>query len=168
MYDHLVVPIPPKRDSNDERKTIDAEREWKRWKENAWNPARLTQLLAILGDIAVPVEWTAPRRRAWRRAYEREKQAPHVATADHIAKELAFQVTGERLLDVVPAMAKGVVAVAPYTSLAELKKDLGITQRPLTGDHLEAAPRLPGSVLSAVLGGEFFVPDDPDKDDFYP
>jgi hypothetical protein len=63
-------------------------------------------------------------------------------------------------------MATGVIAVAPYDSLEQLNEDLGLKRCQLTGAELEKRSHLPGNSLTAIVGREFLIPEDPDKDDF--
>lgn len=162
MYDRLVVPTPPDRFSGEPEERAEAEHEWQRWIDNEWNPARQAQLLGILGELAVPVVWSRRWREQWQTVYGQRRQS----VSERMARELAYQVTGDVLLKLTPAMAEGVVAVAPYDLLDELKKDLDIRKRRVTGADLERGAGLPGSALTALIGYKFLVPEDPDKDDF--
>jgi hypothetical protein len=162
MYDKLVVPVPPRRGIGDAKQRSEAEAEWERWKNEKWDPARQTQLLGILGDLAVPVEWDKQWQAEWLSIFQSTRRT----ATEFLARNLAFQVTGSVLLKLTPAMATGVIAVAPYDSLDQLNKDLGIQRRPLTGAELEKGSHLPGNSLTAIVGREFLVPEDPDKDDF--
>ena len=92
-----------------------------RWEQNNWNPQRLKELLPVLGEIAYPVEWTSEWRRTWAGAFEERRED----LTDYVTKELAFQVIGETLLKVTPAMAQGVVAAIPYSSIEEAEKPRG-------------------------------------------
>ena len=111
LYDRLVIPIPP----------TEEHVEWERWEQNNWNPQRLKELLPVLGEIAYPVEWTSKWRRTWAGAFEERRED----LTDYVTKELAFQFTGETLLKVTPAMAQGVVAAIPYSSIEEAEKPRG-------------------------------------------
>ncbi len=159
MYDHLVIPVPPKRSSHDAAATADAERQWTRWTKRGWKPGRANQLVAILGDRATPVQWTRRRRADWRNVFEGAKRSEAAATT-MLAQEAAYGATATSLFDLVPDKAKGIVAVAPYTSLERLRTDLAV-------EPTEAPPKVPDHVLTAVIGQEFLVPEDPDRDDFY-
>jgi hypothetical protein len=143
MYDHLVVPVPPPGDTT----------EWDRWEEekNSWNPERQRELLDALEPVVTEVPWTDWRRAAW----EREFFKSRVQTSVGFNKSLAFELTAAGLFDVVPAMAKPVVATTPFTALDDLARELQITQ---TGPGRRL---LPGSVVSAVVGREILLPSDP-------
>ncbi len=165
MYDRLVIPIPPdpERAENPEDRVF-AEQQWKRWEEvEKWNPKRQKILLDILKPVALPVEWTRQRHLHWAAEYEKGK---HNA-AQQFSEILAGWKTGEVLLDELPAMARGTVSVSPYNSLEDLKRDFGITETSTAAERLQAGRGLPANVISAVIGHEFLVPEDPDKDEFY-
>jgi hypothetical protein len=99
----------------------------------------------------------------WAAEYEKSK----LRATGEFSRILAGYVTGENLLSMVPAMAEGVVAAAPYTSLADLERDLGIKPTSPIADRVTVGRDLPGGALSTVIGREFLVPEDPDKDEFY-
>jgi hypothetical protein len=158
MYDRLVIPVPPSRWGDNKAAAND---EWERWEQNGWDPAKQSQLLGILGNLAVQVEWNAQWHDKWEQA-----ATNRIEGAKQIAKDL-YAVTGAVLLQVVPAMAMGSVAVTPYESLDDMKRDLGITKGRLTDKDLRRGANLPGHALTAIIGREFLVPeDDPNKDDF--
>src|SRR5262249_54840792 len=115
-------------------------------------PARQTQLVGILGDLAVPVHWNKRWRDEWEKAAASRIEGSKV-TAGAL-------LTGDVLLKLVPAVARGAVAVAPYDSLEAMKKDLGITPGPLTGENLERGAHLPRAALTAIVGRRFLVPED--------
>ena len=103
IYDRLVVPVPPEGDDDEEQ----------RWVTERWDPARQRALLEILGDLAVQVEWDADRRRQWGAefAVARERLGNQVA----FETGLAYELTGARLIDDVPRLARPVVATTPFT-----------------------------------------------------
>ena len=152
MYDKLVIPVPPS-PSGDDKETAEERKRWEKW-----DPARQAKLMGILGDLAVPVHWN----RQWRDEWEKVA-AGGVEGSKMTAGALA---TGHVLLKLVPAMAQGAVAVAPYDSLEAMTKDLGITPGRLTGENLERGANLPRAALTAIVGRTFLVPEDPDKDEF--
>jgi hypothetical protein len=157
MYDQLVIPVPPSRWGNDKE---EANAEWERWDKNGWDPPKQAQLLGILDNLAVPVEWNKKWRERW------EKVATDRAEGTKQTAQALLGATGEALLQIVPAKARGAVAVMPYDSLDALKQDLGISNVRLTGNDLERGAHLPGHALMAIVGREFLVPEDPDKDEF--
>lgn len=164
MYDRLVIPVPPDPDhANTPEDRHFAEQQWDRWERNSWNPKRQRTLLRILEPIAVPIEWNRERHELWAAEYERSR---HDA-AQQLAEILAGWKTGEILLNEVPAMGSGVVAVSPYYSLEVLKRDLGITETSTVMERMQAGRGIPGNVISAVIGREFLVPEDPERDEFY-
>ncbi len=164
MYDRLVIPVPPDpaRAETAADRTF-AEKQSERWKTNGWDPARQKTLLEILKPVAVPVEWNRERHERWAAEYEKSKRE----AARQISGYLAGWKTGENLLDAVPAMAAGAVAVSPYNSLEDLKLELGITETSSVAERLQAGRGLPGNLVSAVIGREFLVPADPERDEFY-
>ena len=137
LYDRLVIPVPP---DDDERK---------RWEKEKWDPQRLDRLLKILGERAYPVAWNAERQKRWKARFD--------AGADIAqgAGDWAFAATRTELTAGLPRHVTGIQVVANYTSVEELNKELGL--RPQAADPL---PVYGGTAL-AVLGHEFFVPDDP-------
>ena len=163
MYDQLVIPVPPilhGEASEEEQKAVNEQLAiWRRERD----PARLDRLLEILGDCAMPVEWTPERHKMWAAEYEKSK----LRATGEFSRILAGYVTGENLLSMVSAMAEGVVAAAPYTSLADLERDLGIKPTSPIADRVTVGRDLPAGALSTVIGREFLVPEDPDKDEFY-
>jgi hypothetical protein len=163
MYDRLVIPVPPDPDHAKTPEDRDfAEKQWDRWKKNGWDPERQQKLLGILKPIAVPVEWNRERHQQWAASYEQSKRD----AAQQFSEILAGWKTAELLLHELPAMAGGVVAVSPYDSLDDLKRDFGITETSTMDEQLQAGRGLP-NVISAVIGREFLVPEDPDRDEFY-
>jgi hypothetical protein len=164
MYDRLVIPVPPDPEHAKTPKDRNfAEKQWDRWERHGWNPKRQQTLLSILKPVAVPIEWNRERHERWAAEYEKSKRD----AAQQFSEILAGWKTGEVLLDELPAMAGGVVAVSPYDSLEDLKRELGITEMSTLVERLQAGRGLPGNVISAVIGREFLVPEDPDRDEFY-
>jgi hypothetical protein len=139
-----VVPVPPAGDT----------KEWARWEEpsNNWNPERQRELLDALGPVVTRVPWTEYRRGLWESSYLKSRSQTGVG----FSKSLAFELTAAGLFDTVPAMAKPVVATTPFTSLDDLTSELVIT-RTAPGE------RLPGSVVSAVVGRQILLPSDPSR-----
>lgn len=140
LYDRLVIPVPPK----------DEPQEWDRWNDNGWNPLRQQEVLACLTGIAEPIEWTAHWRSQWEQDWNKARQG----VSRQVAHELAFYWTGSGLLKQVPAHAKGIVAASSYSSLDELQEALGV-------ERTKPGVQLPPGIVSAVLGREFLVPEDP-------
>jgi len=136
LYDRLVIPVPPD------------EAERKRWHENAWDPDRLDRLLAILGERARPINWDQQRRERWKTRFD--------ARADIAANtpDWAFMATRTELMQGLPPHVTGVQAITNYTSVRELENDLGL--KPDATD----AMNYPGGAAVAILGHEFFLPDD--------
>lgn len=147
LFDKLVIPVPAT--ARDGLGPADALREIEHWKASGWNPRRQQQLLAILGDRAQPIPWSAGLQAQWQSRMRDE--------FDQASRDGYF-MTGSVLQQFVPAMAKPLVAVSRYHSIAELDA-AGIRRR-------DPGEKLPASTLLAVLGHEFLLPDDPMKDDF--
>lgn len=142
IYDRLVIPVPPPGEPE----------EWARWTEERWDPDRQQELLAMLGDLALPVEWDAQRRAQWDRQFLVERER----IADQVAFEAAipYHATGSVLIQDVPRMARPVVATTLFTSIPEIERALSITRLP-------AGTALPAGTIGAVLGTEFLIPNDP-------
>jgi hypothetical protein len=135
MYDRLVIPVPPDPEHAETSEDRDfAEQQWDRWERHEWNPRRQQTLLSILKPIAVPIEWNRERHERWAVEYEKSKRD----AAQQFSEILAGWKSGEVLLDEIPAMAGGVVAVSPYDSLEALKGDLGITETSTVVQRLQA------------------------------
>jgi hypothetical protein len=145
LYDKLLIPVPPT--VKDGISADEAASEWDRWSV-AWNPDRQRRILEILGDRAEPIPWTAERQAEWKSSMEQ-------LVSD--ARRDGYFGTGTVLQRFAPAMARSVVAVSQYHSLAELK-GAGIRQ-------LQPEEKLPSSSLLAVLGHELLLPDEPKEDD---
>lgn len=137
LYDRLVIPVPPD----------DGERA--RWDEAGWQPARLEQLLDILGERANTVSWDAQRQQQWKNRFEAGTEIAQ-ATGDW-----AFAATRSELTEGLPRNVTGIQAVTNYTSVQELERDFGL--------HSAGQGEIPlyGGTAVAVLGHEFLVPDDP-------
>jgi hypothetical protein len=168
LYDRLVIPVPPdpQRAKCDEDRVF-AEKQRARWEHQGWQPDRLDRLIAILGPLVEPIEWDRQHHQAWTQQFAEyvTKKSP-TQTADLVARIMAGWVTGQVLLNDLPAKAKGAVAVAPFDSLVQLTKDLGIAESQPLPYRLHASQGLPGSLVSAVVGREFLVPTDPEWDEF--
>jgi hypothetical protein len=167
MYDGLIIPVPVdprKAQSKDER--VFAGEEWTRWERAGWQPERLTQLMTILAPVAEPVFWDLEHQQEWQSQYE-QYESSRPAAAALVANILRGWVTGQVLLRWLPAKARGAVAVAPFSSLDELKGELGISETDTLAERQALSSALPGNLVSAVLGREFLVPSDPDRDEFY-
>jgi hypothetical protein len=168
LYDTLLIPIPPdpKRAKTDEDRAF-AEKQRARWKKMGWKPKRLERLITILGPVAEPIEWDRQRHEDWAKQYaDYAKKNKPTQAADLVGRMMAGQLTGEVLLKDLPAKAEGAVAVAPFTSLAQLKDDLGISEAQDLSERLHASQGLRGNLVSAVVGREFLLPTDPDWNEF--
>ena len=143
LYDCLVIPVPPAGDS----------KEWDRWEVNKWDPRRQERLIKVLGDRARAVEWDAYHQDQWRSRFE---------AGGDVAKQTApwaFQASRTQLLSELQPGVTGVEAITAYPSLEKLERDLGV--KPAGGGPIQ----LPIGAVTAVLGREFLVPDDPDWND---
>jgi hypothetical protein len=137
LYDRLVVPFPP----ND--------KEVARWEDKKWQPKRLEHLLKIIGDDRVKiVPWSLELQERWRERYEAAK-AVQAATPG-----TAFQATRTQLTLGLPAHVTAVEALSAYKSIDDLTRDVGIRD---ADDNV----KLPPGAVTAILGHEFFAPEDP-------
>jgi hypothetical protein len=148
LYDKLVVPVVPT--GADGLSDEEAKKEWDRWQRAGWDPARQTQVCALLKERAEPIPWTAERQIEWRQA---------MTSGFSAAREDGYFQSGSVLQRFAPALARTVVAVSQYRKLADLERE-GIHRR------REPLASVPDSALLAVLGFELLVPEDPDRDDF--
>ena len=166
LYDRLVIPVPPDPDrAETEEDRVFAQAQWKRWVDNDWEPERLLSLVEILRPVAEPIEWDRRRHAEWAKQFAGYTAATHAAAADLVAKMMAGWVTGQVLLDDLPAKAAGAVAVAPFSSLDELTEQLGIRETDSLPKRMRASKGLPGGLVSAVVGRELLVPEDDDRDE---
>jgi len=149
LYDKLVIPVVPTQ--ADGLSADEAKKEWDRWKTASWDPARQTQVCALLKDRVETIPWTAERQIEWRQA---------MAGGFLAARDNGYFQSGSVLQRFAPALARTVVAVSQYTKLVDLERESGIRRR------REPLASLPDSALLAVLGFEFLVPEEPDQDDF--
>ena len=160
LYDHLLVPVVPMR--RDGLSADEADEEWSRWKKKGWEPARLNQLVAILGERATPIPWTKTLQQQWQGRMDAASNPDLATVAEEIraARVNGYAMTGSVLQQFAPRMAQTVVAVSQYRSLEKLQRAM-----PVRRSNAPAAP-LPAASILAVLGCELLVPQDPDRDDF--
>ena len=160
LYDHLLIPVVPMR--RDGLSSDEASEEWKRWKDNGWDPARLNQLVAILGEHATPIPWTKALQQQWQ-AHMDSANGPNATPVAEEVRQFrsnGYIMTGTVLERFAPRMAQTVVAVSQYRSLEELQGATPIRR-------IDGPPSpLPAGSLLAVLGYELLVPEDPDRGDF--
>jgi hypothetical protein len=149
VYDKLLIPVVPTR--ADGLSDAEANREWRRWEEQGWDPARQTQLVALLKDRVEIIPWTAERQSDWQQS---------MAAEFNSARRNGYFTTGTVLQRFAPAMARTVVAVPQYTSLEDLEASAGIRRRQNPHEPVAA------NNLLAVLGFELLVPENPEQDDF--
>jgi hypothetical protein len=167
LYDRLIIPIPPR--IRDGVTKEEADQEWNRWKSKGWDPARQTQLIAILkhnleDDRIIEAPWTSHLQTEWRKSMTKpDKDIPetlHAAVEADLnhARHHGYVLTGHILQQFAPAMAKTVVAVSTFRSLKDLMQRTPIQRAP--------PKRVDAQSLMAVLGFELFVPNDSDSNDF--
>jgi len=138
LYDRLVIPIPPD------------EKEHKRWAGAGWQPDRLDTLLEILGEERTHlVKWDKERQQNWKNRFEAGKQQAHDSG------DWAFAATRNECTAGLPRNVTGVQAVTNYTSVGQLEKELGLRTAK------EGEMPLYGGAVTAILGHEFLIPDDP-------
>lgn len=130
LYDRLLLPTPSSDDLD-------------RWAAN-WDPARQNALAKALGDRCRTVEWDEKRRTGWESAYAVARTAAQETDAD------AFKYTRRQLMKDLPTDVTGIDAVAAYTSLADLRDDVGLTRMGL--------PEVSPGLVSAAFAAEFVVP----------
>jgi hypothetical protein len=156
LFDRLVFPVPQKADFQYQgsdpsgQPTVQWSRnpaEWARWEKEHWAPESQESLLTTIGPVVRKVPWDAPHQEQWRTEFTK-------ATAGQVP-EYAFAATRTVLTQGLPAYVTGVEAMGPaYRSVEQLEKELGVST--------EGVPtKLPAAALSAVLGWELVVPDDP-------
>lgn len=144
LHDRLVIPVPPKDDPAERR----------RWNDEQWDPDRLDRVLAILGeDLVRRIPWVPWRRDRWKDLRDRWRETQR----DNEELAYAFHATRTALTEGLPAHVDAAESVAVYRTLDELERDLGLREADAT--------RVPGAALTAVLGREFLVPDDPGVSD---
>ncbi len=159
LYDHLLIPVVPMR--RDGLSVEEAKEEWTRWKDKGWEPARLNQLVAILGERATPIPWTKNLQHEWQGRMDsaNDPTATLFTEQGQRARPDGYFMTGTVLERFAPRMAQTVVAVSQYHSLEDLLRATPIRRV----DHASA---LSAGSLLAVVGYELLVPDDPERDDF--
>lgn len=144
LHDRLVIPVPPPGDV-DERA---------RWIKEGWQPDRLEELLGILGeDLVRRIPWEPWQRERWKQVHARWREASH----DNGQLAGAFQATRTALTQGLPAHVEAAESAAVYRSLEELERDVGLREA--------GGSRLPGGAVTAVLGREFLMPEDPGMSD---
>jgi hypothetical protein len=145
LYDKLVVPVPPPRESPEHKA------EWERWEQAGWNPALQQQLLSVLGERVLAVPWDAQLQARYAERREEERR-----TAQQLAD--AFFDTASDLISVLyrtgqlPTYAGVINAVPTYRRLADLERAIGLQK-------LTEATKLPAGGAVAIIGRELLVPD---------
>ena len=156
LFDRLVFPVPQVADLCYDQTQPDGRgpvvwyrnaAEWERW-EKEWNPEAQESLLELLKPVVRKVPWDSVHREAWRKEFSSN-------TAENHLPEYAFVATRSVLTRDLPTYVTGVAAMGPaYRSLAQLQEELELKE-------ISNPQPLPGSALSAVLGWEFLIPEDP-------
>jgi hypothetical protein len=141
LYDRLVIPVPPDNPTADDKKL---------WAN--WDIKRQNDLLEILGDRARRVKWDQRRRQSWKTRFQAAK-----ATAGETSPD-AFRMTRMELTTGLPPGVTAVESVSAYRSYDEIKDGLKIKE---TEQGLQLQP----GAVTAVLGREFLVIDEPDLSD---
>ena len=141
LYDRLVIPVPL------QKRTKDDDALWAKW-----NVERQHELIEILGDRARPVEWDQQRRESWKTRLEAAK-----ATAGQTGPD-AFRMSRMELTTGLPAGITAVESVSAYQSYDEIKQGLEIRET-------ERGIQLQAGAVTAVLGREFLVVDEPSLSD---
>lgn len=159
LYDHLLIPVVPMR--RDGLSAEEASDEWKRWKDNGWEPARLNQLVAILGERATPIPWTKNLQQEWQGRMDSANGPTATLFTEQVqrARLDGYFMTGTVLERFAPSMAQTVVAVSQYSSVKDLQRATPIRRV----DH---ASTISAGSLLAVVGHELLVPEDPERNDF--
>jgi hypothetical protein len=141
LYDRLVIPVPPDILTEDDKKL------WAPYKVD-----RQLELLGVLGDRARPVKWDQYHRQAWKTKFDAAKAAAAETSSD------AFRMTRMQLISDVPETVTAVESVSAYQSYEEIKDGLKITE---TDKGIQLQP----GAVTAVLGREFLVVDEPKLSD---
>jgi hypothetical protein len=168
LYDKLVIPVPPDpAEAGSPKEHEFASKQWDRWVEAGWQPERQQELLKILSPVVEPVAWDFQHHVEWQIQFDEWLSRSPAARANRLGELMAGWGTGDLLLKELPAKAAGAVAVCPFDSIDELKKQIGITEQSSLRSRREASDDLPGDLVSTVVGREFLVPSDPERDEFY-
>jgi hypothetical protein len=141
LYDRLVIPVPPDTLAEDDKKL--------------WSPYqvdRQLELLAVLGDRARPIQWDQYHRQTWKNKFDAAKAAAAETSPD------AFRMTRMQLISDVPDTVTAVESVSAYQSYEEIKDGLKIAE---TDNGIQLQP----GAVTAVLGREFLVVDEPELSD---
>ena len=139
LYDRLVIPVP-------------ANGKQAEWEKKGWEPKKQEDLLKILGDRAVRIEWNDGMEERWARRFEAGKSVGRNTEA------WALQHSRTELTKDLPSHVMGVEAVSAFQSIDELEAGLGL--------HPVSTPQaaniaLPAGGVTAILAHEFLVPDEP-------
>jgi hypothetical protein len=138
LYDRLVIPCPPADDD-----AAEAE-----WIAQGWNPARLREVLAILGDdLAIKVAWDHQNREIFR---EHHRSVP----SDNWFFKTAVLIANQTIP--VPGLPEDVSAVrlvAAYPSLGEFNRRYPLSVQ-TTGDVRDKSR----SELGVLLAHKFLTP----------
>jgi hypothetical protein len=160
LFDRLVFPVPlnaeMRFDLADPTQPVPVNwspnpAEWARWEHEDWQPKLQESVLALIDPVLRKVPWDGSHQEQWRQEYAK-------ATADHLPG-YAFAATRTVLTHDLPAYVTGVDAMGPaYRSVEQLEQELGVSRD--GGRKI-----MPAGALSAVLGWELVVPDDPKMTD---
>src|SRR5580698_2757326 len=126
LYDRLVIPTQP--EGGDPK-------EW----PAEWALSRQQQLLNVLGELAVPIPWTAERRQQWQRKFDDVRRGERGQARAEAVVSVAMDAAGARA-DMPYHVTR--MLLADY---ANAKADDRLFQ------HLRAIGKArPGSALEAV------------------
>jgi hypothetical protein len=141
LYDRLVIPVPPDNPTDDDKKL---------WAH--YDVGRQQRMLETLGERARTVKWDSWQRQQWRARYEAAK-----AVAES-TNTLAFQMSRTQLTMGLPPEVTAVEAVSSYRSYQEITEELKIR-------GTDGQTKLQPGAVTAVLGREFLVIDEPKLSD---
>jgi hypothetical protein len=141
LYDRLVIPVPPDNPTEDDKKL------WSKF-----DVGRQERMLKILGDRARTVKWDTRQRQEWKARYEAGKDLAGNTAA------FAFEASRTQLTIGLPAEVTAVEAVSSYRSYNDIMTALEIREGENKG-------RLGPGAVTAVLGREFLVIDEPKLSD---
>ena len=141
LYDRLVIPVPPDNPTEQDEAL---------WAD--WNVERQNRLLKVLGERARIVKWDEARREAWKTRFEAAKAAAGETAPD------AFRMTRMELTTGLPPTVTAVESVSAYQSYDQVRDSLKLRETE------QGMQLMPGAV-TAVLGREFLVVDEPDLSD---
>ncbi len=193
LYDRLMIPRPPTPEENSE---IDGEPEVKRWGKARWAPTRLRRLLDILGkeELAIELPWNEAARLDWHNLYHGSslstigskrsalleatiadidfakrsmpQDAKFLSTSGLIALYIADEVKNASVRRLIALSKAPRVNIEPVVAYSNYRRFRGEQCMDRVTQPLQTPTDFEGLDPYVMLGWEFFIPEDDEKNDY--